>query len=97
MANYGIILADDGNNGFYLLAVNRGTSTTSFTGGTNLLTNTFTQTSATGALATASGFLNTTNITGISSSDDFRRVLRGPLEAAVKAGEICANDRAFNS
>jgi len=96
MANYGIILTDDGNGGFYVSACNRGTTTTSFSGGTNLLTDTFTADSATGGLTTASGFLNTTNITGISSSDTFKRVLRGPLEAAIKAGEICANDRAFN-
>ncbi len=96
MANYGILIADDGNGGFYLLACNRGTTTTSFSGGTDLLTNTFTQTSATGALATASGFLNTTNMTGVASSDSFKRSVRDPLLAAVKAGELCANDRAFN-
>lgn len=96
MANYGIIIADDGNGGFYLLACNRGTTTTTFTGGTNLLSNTFTQTNATGALATAAGFLNTTNMTGVASSDDFKRIVRDPLLAAVKAGELCNNDRAFN-
>ncbi len=96
MANYGIIIADDGNGAFYLLACNRGTTTTSFSGGTDLLTDTFTQTSATGALATASGFLDTTNMTGISSSDAFKRKVRDPLLAALKAGEICNNDRAFN-
>jgi len=94
LANYGIIVADDGNGAFYLLAVNRGTTTTSFSGGVDLLTNTYTQTSATGALATASGFLNSTNLT--ASADSLGRKVKNVLEAAVKAGELCQNDRAFN-
>ncbi len=96
MADYGIFIADDGNGGFYLKAVNRGTTTSTFSGGVNLLTDVYTQTSATGNLLTASGFLVTTNITGISSSDSFKRVLRTVGEAANKAGEICNNDRSFN-
>ena len=94
MANYGILIADDLNGGFYLLAVNRGTTTASFTGGTSLLTDTVTQS---GGVTTAiSGTKDTTNMTGVSSSDDFRRVVPNPLTCAWKAGELCQNDRAFN-
>lgn len=89
-------MADDGNGSFYLKAVNRGTTTSTFSGGVNLLTDTFVQNSATGVLTTASGFLVSTNITGISSGDTFIRKIRTVAEALLKAGEICNNDRAFN-
>ncbi len=96
MADYAAFIADDGNGAFYIKALNRGTTTSTFSAGTNLLTDTFTVTSSTGALATASGFLVTTNETGISSSDPFLRKLRTVGEALTKCGEICNNDRSFN-
>ncbi len=95
MANYGLIVQDDGNNNFYLLALNRGTTTTSFSGGTDLLTDTYVQNSSTGLLTSASGFLDTTNIAG-TGQQTLGRKLRGIVEAFFKAGEIAQNDRSFN-
>ncbi len=95
MANYGAIITDDGNGNFYISALNRGTTTTSFSGGTDLLTNTVTVTAGTGLLATASGFLDTTNLAS-TGDQTLGRKLRGVVEAFFKAGEIAQNDRAFN-
>lgn len=87
MAAYGIIITDPGDGTFVITVCNRGTTSTTVTGGTSLLTNTYTQTAATGALATASGFLNSANT----------NTLRSPYDAIERCVEMIRNDRAFNA
>ena len=65
--------------------------TTSASGGTSLLTNTFTQ-NTDGTLATATGFLDSATYTG----DGLSHVQRSPSEVLMRVGEIISNDRAFN-
>ncbi len=94
MANYGILISDNGDGSFSVLACNRGTTTTSFSGGTDLLTNTFTVSAPSGLPATISGFLNTSNLVTAAMQTNGRKV--GLLGTILRAGEICKNDQSFN-
>ncbi len=91
MANYSINVTDNGNGSFTLSAVLRDPSTVA-SGGTSLLTNTYVQNAATGALTSASGFLDTATTT----TDGLSHVLRNPWEAFERGISIARNDRAFN-
>lgn len=91
MASYAILATDNGDGSFTLTSVLRG-PTTLPSGGTSLLTNTYTQNSATGALLTASGFLDTATTT----TDGLGHVLRNPAEAFQRGVALVCNDRAFN-
>lgn len=84
MAAYGVIITDNNDNTFTLTVCNRGTTSTTVTGGTNLLTNTFTQVA--GVTTVATGFLNSAQTS----------TMRSPMEAMERALEIITNDRSFN-
>lgn len=92
MANYAIIVTDNGDSNFTLSVCNRGTTSSTVTGGTSLLTNTFTQSSATGVVTSASGFL----VTATTTTDGLGHVLRSPAEAFQRGIAIINSDRAFN-
>lgn len=92
MASYAIIVGDNGDGTFGLTVCNRGTTSTSVTAGTNLLTNTYTQSAATGVVTAASGFLDTATDT----ADGLGHKYRNPQEAIQRAVQILSNDRAFN-
>lgn len=86
MANYAAIITDNLDGTWTVTVCNRGTTSTTVTGGTSLLTNTFTQTASTGVLATASGFQNATS----------QLTLRSPYDAFERCVEMIRCDRAFN-
>ncbi len=91
MANYSVNVTDNGDGNFTLTSVLRSPSTPA-SGGTSLLTNVYTQSSTTGALLTASGFLDTATTT----TDGLGHVLRNPAEAFQRGIALINNDRAFN-
>jgi hypothetical protein len=91
MANYAILVTDNGNGSFTLTSVIRDPGTNP-SGGTSLLTNTYSQNAATGALTSASGFLDTATTT----TDGLGHVLRNPMEAIERGSEIIRNDRSYN-
>jgi hypothetical protein len=93
MAAYGILIQDNGDGSFSVLACNRGTTTTTFSGGTDLLTNNVTVSG--GVVTAASGFLDTSNLVTTTLQDNGRKA--SLLGCIFKAGEICNNDRSFNS
>lgn len=90
MANYGIQISDNGDGSWTLTSCLRAVTTVS--GGTSLLTNTFTQTAATGALASASGFL----VSATTTTDGLGHILRSPSEVIERAKAIIQNDRVQN-
>jgi hypothetical protein len=91
MANYSVNLTDNGDGTFTITNLLRN-PTSNASGGTNLLTNTYTQSATTGALLTASGFLDSATDTG----DGLGHKLRTPSECLERCSAIVRNDRSFN-
>ncbi len=89
MANYGVNVID--TNGKFTFTVYRN-PTTSASGGTDLNTNTFTQSSSTGVVSVASGF----QVSDTTTSDGLGHVQLSPAEVLNRVGELIRNDRAFN-
>jgi len=91
MASYSVNVTDNGDGSWTLAAVLRGPSTVA-SGGTSLITNTFVQNSATGALTSDSGFLAgaTTTTDGLGHS------LRSPGDVLERAKALIALDRSYN-
>lgn len=92
MADYGIKITDNSDGTFTMTTVMRGPTTTTITGGTSLLSNTFTQTAATGVVTAISGFQTEATDTG----DGLGHKFRSPIEALQRAMGFIASDRAFN-
>ncbi len=91
MASYSVNITDNSDGSFTLTSVLRAPTTVA-SGGTSLLTNTFTQTAATGALATASGFL----VSATTTTDGLGHILKSPSDCLERASALVRNDRAFN-
>jgi hypothetical protein len=87
MANYAALFTDNADGTFTITTLMRAPTTTTITGGTSLLTDTYSQNAATGALTSASGFKVTTNTS----------TLRSPAECFERSSAIVRNDRSFNS
>ncbi len=94
MASYAVGVIDnlDGSWSFVALRAPTTNVSTTANGGTNLNTNTFSWTQATGALASASGFQDAATTT----SDGLGHVQRSPLEVLERVKALIADDRAFN-
>lgn len=92
MADYGIKISDNGDGTFTITTCMRAPTTTTITGGTTLLTNTFTQTASTGVVTAISGFLDSAT----DPADGLGHKLRSPLEALQRCIAYIAGDRSFN-
>lgn len=91
MANYSVNVTDNLDGSWTLTSVLRA-PTTPASGGTSLLTNTFTQSATTGLLSTASGFL----VSATTTTDGLGHVLKSPQDCFERANAMIRNDRAFN-